>query len=159
MTTPAASQESAFVPVGAERRVHERWEIPAALVPVGQRAESPRVMNSRILNLSVAGARLCCDEPIDSDHIWLAFSTERRMIVEAEVIWSDFATEGPHRIVYGVSFTRMLSEAEFSRVIDSLAEQVSDPDRLGPSIREREESLFTLFRGHSPQGARPRPSF
>ena len=28
------------------------------------------------------------------------------------------------------------------------------PVALGPSVREREECLFALFRGHSPQGAR-----
>ncbi|MGD9857331.1 MAG: PilZ domain-containing protein [Planctomycetaceae bacterium] len=141
-----------------ERRSHARLDIPAAVVPLGHQAESPRVLNSRILNLSVSGAKLCCDTPIDTDRIWLAFSAERRMIVEAEIIWSDFASQGPHEIVYGISFTRMLSESEFVRLVDSLAQQEVDPAKLSPSIREREESLFTLFRGHTPQGARPRGS-
>ncbi len=113
-------------------------------------------MTSRIMNLSVSGAKLCCDEPIDCDRIWLAFSADRRMIVEAEIIWTDYATAGPDAILYGVNFTRMLSEAEFVRLADTLTEQENDSDACALSVREREESLFALFRGHTPQGAKPR---
>ncbi|MBX3438830.1 MAG: PilZ domain-containing protein [Planctomycetaceae bacterium] len=148
------SMAAAIVPV--DRRTRPRQDIPAAVVPIGHSGQSAKLVTARILNLSVAGAKLSCDAPLDADRIWLAFTTERRMTLEAEIIWSDFATKGPHEVVYGVSFTRMLSEAEFTRLVETLTAQGQQPHEVAPSAREREESLFSLFRGHSPQGAKPR---
>ncbi len=156
LNNPDTSLDSPQTAVTTERRANPRNEIPAALVPIGPQAGSREVIVSQIMNLSVSGAKLCCDEPIGCDRIWLAFNADRRMIVEAEIIWSDYATAGPNAVTYGVNFTRMLSEAEFVRLVDTLAEQEEAPDACDLSAREREESLFELFRGHTPQGAKPR---
>ena len=134
-------------------RADHRLDIPAAVVPIRQPDTSRRVMASRIINVSLGSAKLCCDEPIDSDRIWLAFNSERPMTVEADILWTDLASPGPVEILYGVRYTRMISRTEFRRLVDSLWEQEDNSSMLFTSVRSR-ESLFSLFRGHSPRGAR-----
>ncbi len=137
-----------------DRRQHQRVDIPAAAVVAGQSGENPHVVTTRILNLSQSGANVVSETRFDSDTLWLAFTTDERLILEAEVVWRDDTTDSDCEFYYGVRFIRSLREDEFVEVINVLKSQPVQEIKLAPTLRQREESLYSLFRGHSPQGAR-----
>ncbi len=137
-----------------DRRQHPRVDIPAAAVVAGQPGENPHVVTTRIVNLSQSGANLASESRFDNDTLWLAFSTDERLILEAEVVWRDDADFDGAEFNYGVRFIRTLREEEFVEVINSLKTQRVHEPKLAPTLRQREESLYSLFRGHSPRGAR-----
>lgn len=142
------------VGTNSDRRQHPRVDIPAATIVVGHLGENPQVVTSRITNLSQTGANIVSESPIEGEGIWIAFTQDERLILETEIVWSDDSTSMDGEFNYGVRFTRSLQEQELVEVIDELRKQPKvDPD-LTPTLRQREESLFSLFRGHTPQGAR-----
>jgi len=137
-----------------DRRQHARVDIPAAAVVVGQPGENPRVLTSRILNLSQSGANIASESRISEERLWLAFTADERLILEAEVVWFDDTTSEDDEFNYGLRFVRSLQEQEFIEVMKELKTQPQATTKLNTTLRQREESLYSLFRGHSPQGAR-----
>lgn len=156
MITSSIARRNIRSAAATERQMNPNAEIPGSIVPIVHRADPPQFMSCRILNLFSRGARLRCEAPLSCDRVLLTYTADRHMIVEADVVWSDFASAGPDDVVYGVSFDRVLSSSDFTELIGSLTllELGDELDALVPSSRELEESLFALFRGHSPQGAR-----
>ena len=140
--------------IQTDRREHMRVDIPAAAVVVGQPGENPQVLTTRICNLSQSGASIVSDTRIDQERLWLAFTADERLILESELVWTDDEAEDGDEFHYGVRFLRSLQEHEFLEVIKELQTQPKVTSEINPSLRQREESLFSLFRGHSPKGAR-----
>ncbi|MCA9075656.1 MAG: PilZ domain-containing protein [Planctomycetaceae bacterium] len=154
MNCATAHLDSCETPSVSDRRQHARVDIPAAAIVVGHPGENPQVVTSRILNVSQTGANIVSESPIEGEHLWVAFTADERLILETEIVWSDDSETDDGGNNYGVRFTNSLTEQEFVDVLNELKQQPQEDPELTPTLRQREESLFSLFRGHNPKGAK-----